>query len=247
MRKVLSMSASSCLVLIGCVLLGAVQSPEASSALAVGAPSAQSDLGHALSAATHAGSAHITVEFFSGTTTGRVVQDSSARSGKQTVSIGKELASVVLVGHSAYISGNRTGLTSFFGLPSAMLPGLVGHWASVQPSDAVYSEVTANVTLASALKNVTPQGTLVEGKRSKVHGQQVKSISGEVPGGGGRLILFVTTKGKPLPVEAVETSGSGTTAKGEIVTFSHWGEKVHVSPPSQSVPFSALQAVAGAS
>ena len=78
------------------------------------------------------------MHFFSGSTTGKVVQDSSLRSGEQTVAIGKELASVVLVGGVAYISGNGQGMTSYFGLPTALGPTLAGRWISVQPADSQF-------------------------------------------------------------------------------------------------------------
>lgn len=187
------------------------------------------------------------MHFFAGATNGRVVQDSSLNSGKQTVAINKELASVVLMPDgSAYISGNSQGLTSFFALPASVLPGLLGRWASVARSDSVYRGVTGNVTLQSALANVTPSGPLVEGKRTKVNGQWVKSLSGSVPGGGGRLILFVSANKRSLPVEAIESSEFGGSSRGEIVTFSRWGEPVSLERPSQSVPFSALEAAASA-
>ena len=193
-----------------------------------------------LAAATKAGSARISVQFFSGSTTGKVLQDSSLRSGKQTVAIGKALASIILTKGTAYISGNAKGMTSFFGLPSALTSALAGKWISIQPTDAAYQSVTANVDLGSALSLVTPSGSLSTGKREMINGQSVTSISGAGPGGGGRLTFFVATGGRRLPVQAVESSGTAKSPKGEIVTFSRWGEQVHVPTPSGAVPISAL-------
>jgi hypothetical protein len=208
--------------------------------------SAQRDVAHSLAEAKQAGTVRITVQFFTGSTTGKVVQDSSLTAGKQTVAIGNELASVVLLRSSAYISGNNEGLTSFFGLPSAMVSALIGRWASLQPGDSPYSAVTANVTLRSALANVTPSGTLIEGKRSMVDGQLVRSIAGSLPGGGGHMLLFVAINKRSLPVEAVESGGNGASGQGEIVTFSHWGETLRISAPHGAIPFSALQTIASA-
>ncbi len=209
--------------------------------------SASQALKHSLNDATEAGSARITVQFFTGSTTGKVVQDSSLHSGEQTVAIGKELVSTVLVGGAAYISGNSQGLTTYFGLPSALVPTLNGKWVSVQPTDAAFQSVSANVSLTSALANVTPSGTVVAGKRSKVDQQWVNSISGEAPGGRQRLTLFVAANKRALPVEAVESAGSGKSATGEIVTFTRWGEQVHVPTPSGALPLSAIQAASSAS
>jgi hypothetical protein len=233
---------------VGCLVLSLAVTSEASASLAVGSSgSVRQALEHSLSTAKKEGSARITVEFFSGSTTGKVVQDSSLRSGKQTVAIKQEIASVVLVDGAAYISGNSKGLTSYFGLPSSLVATLAGRWVSVRPSDSAFRSVSANVALSSALANVTPSGTLVTGKRSKVNGQSVKSISGEPPGGGGRLTLFVAANKKGLPVEAVETSGSGQSARGEIVKFTRWGEQVHVATPSGALPISAIQAASSTS
>ena len=229
--------------LVGGLLLSAAVASAGSAAAATGSSgSADQTLKHSLAAAINTGSAKITVQFFSGSTTGKVVQDSSLHSGEQTVAIGKGLASTALVGGTAYISGNSKGLTSYFGLPNAVVATLAGRWVSVPPSDSAFQGVTANITLPSALAAVTPSGTLVTGKRSRVDGQWVRSISGEAPGGGGRMTLFVATNARSLPVEAVESSGVGNSVKGEIVTFSRWGEPVHVVAPSQALPVSAIRA-----
>ena len=135
-----------------------------------------------MTAAKSAGSARISVQFFNGSTSGRVVQDSTLHTGKQTTAIKKEVVSIVLVGGVAYISGNTKGLTSYFGLPSSLASTLTGKWVSIQPTDSFFRSVSANVDLTSALANVTPGGTLVAGKRSRIGGKQVRSIGGDAPG-----------------------------------------------------------------
>ena len=247
-RTITSTTARNGLVIVGCLLLSLLGTSEASASVALASsPSVSQSLAHALGAAKEAGSARITVQFFSGSTSGKVVQDSTLHSGKQTVAIKNELASVVLTGGTAYISGNSSGLTSYFGLPSSLVPTLTGRWVSVQSTDSAFQSVSANVALSSALANVTPSGELVAGKRSKVDRQWVKSISGGAPGGGGSLTLFIAANKKSLPVEAVESNGSGKAAKGEIVTFTRWGEQVHVPTPSGALPLSAIEDASSAS
>lgn len=236
------------LALVLCGLLSLATTAEASASVdAASSSSVSQSLAQALGAAKAVGSARITVQFFSGSTNGKVVQDSTLHSGKQTVAIKNELASVVLTGGTAYISGNSKGLTSYFGLPSSLVPTLTGKWVSVQPTDAAFQSLSANVALSSALANITPSGTLVAGRRQRVNRQWVKSISGEAPGGDGRLTLFVAANAAPLPVEAVETSGSGRSAKGEIVMFTRWGEHVQVPVPAGALPLSAIEAPSSAS
>ena len=222
-------------LIVACLLGLSVTSGATPSVAAASEPTPQQALQRSLGTAKSAGPVRITVHFFSGSTTGKVVQDSSLRSGEQTVAIGKELASVVLVGGAAYISGNGQGMTSYFGLPTALGPTLAGRWISVQPADPQFRAVAANVTLASALANVTPSGRLIMGRRSRVNGQAVKSVAGTAPGGGGRLVLFIAARGRSLPVEAVESSGGGTSARGEIVTFSRW--VTGSAWPRRRVPF----------
>jgi hypothetical protein len=234
------------LVVLACLIGLSVTAGGPAMMAAASTNAVQQALARSLGAAQGEGSVRITVEFFSGSTTGKVVQDSSRNSGEQTVVIGKEVASVVLVGGVAYISANGQGMTSYFGLPSSLVPTLAGRWISVHPTDSPFRAVTANVTLASALRNVTPAGALVTGKRSRVDGQSVNSIAGTVPGGGGRLTLFLAAHGRPLPVEAVESSGAGKSAKGEIVTFARWGEHLHVPTPSGAIPISTIDAASSA-
>ena len=129
-----SKTARNGLTIAACLLLSLAVTSGASASVALGASgSASQALRQSLTAATAAGSARITVQFFSGSSTGKVVQDCSLHSGEQTIAIGKALASVVLVGGSAYISGNSQGLTSYFGLPERVGPTLAGRWVSVHP------------------------------------------------------------------------------------------------------------------
>ena len=98
------------------------------------------------------------------------------------------------------------------------------------------------LTLSSALKEVSPTGSIVKGKPRTVNGQPTTSLSGTGPTGIARVTLFVAAHGNALPVEAVGSGGSAENASGEIVTFSRWGEAVHVPVPTESIPISTLSA-----
>ncbi len=204
-------------------------------------------LAEAVAAATGTGSVRVSVRFFNGKVTGEVVQDSAKHSAVQTVAIGKERMSTVLVGGTAYISGNASGLASYYGLPQSDASAMSGRWISVTSSDQGFSSIVSGLTLTSALKEVAPTRTLTEGKRSTILGKSTFSISGTASSGQSGVTLFVTTKGRHLPVEAVVSStsgkGSSTGASGEIVTFSRWGE--HVVPPkvTGAVPISLIPSV----
>jgi hypothetical protein len=196
----------------------------------------------AIKSAQKVGSVRVTVHFFSGQTTGELVQDSTRASAKQTVAIGKERVSIVLSRGTVYFSGNAQGLVNYFGLTKAVATTLADRWVSASSSDSAFPSLVAGLTLSSALKEVSPTGSVAKGKRRTIDGQTTTSLSGTGPAGIARVTLFVATDGKSLPVEAVGSGGSAKKASGEIVTFSRWGETVHVPVPSESIPIATLNA-----
>ncbi|HVA07130.1 MAG TPA: hypothetical protein VNG12_10355 [Acidimicrobiales bacterium] len=212
------------------------------SGAATGTPlTASQELQAATAAANSEGSVRITVHFFSGHSTGELVQDTGLSTGVQTVAIGKERISIVLIKGVAYFSGNNQGLTKYFGLPQTLASRLSGRWISVTAADSGYQSIINGLTLSSAIKEVAPTGTIALGKRSKVNGQSTVSVVGLASGGTTRITLFVAASGKPLPVEAASSGGTGTQKSGEIIAFSRWGEKVHVPRPTRTIPISSLK------
>jgi hypothetical protein len=193
------------------------------------------------------GSARVTVRFFSGKKTGELVQDSALQSGKETVAIGKERISILLFHGTAYFSGNTSGLTSYFGFPKADATTLAGRWVSVSPTDSGFTSVVAGLTLPAALKEASPTGSITKGKVKKLNGELTTSISGTGSATKIPTSLFIAAKGKPLPVEAVASAGSGKKTSGEIVTFSHWGEAVQIPTPSNAIPISTLSSLSAGS
>ena len=211
-----------------------------SSGAAKSSVSASQLLRTAIASATQQGSVRVTVHFFSGNKTGEVVQDSAVQSGVQPVAIGNERVSMVLVGGIAYVTGNRQGLTSYMGLPAPIATALAGQWISIPPTDGGFKSVISGLTLSSALNEVTPAGSVSQGKPKTLNGQSTFSISGTGSTGQARTSLFIATNGNRLPVEAVSATGSGKGVSGEIVTFSRWGEQVRTPKPAASVPISSL-------
>jgi hypothetical protein len=200
-----------------------------------------SELATATAEATHAGSVHVAVKFVSNGQTGNVVVDSTASSGQETLTYGKQIVGIVLVNGVVYITGNSQGLVSYFGLPASSGTALSGRWIAFDSSDNGYQTFLSDVALASVLKSVTPTGTLVKEKSSRLLGKKVIAVAGKGPAGEDRGVLFLQSKGNTLPVEAVISNGSGKNAAGEIVTFSRWGEKVDPAVPTGAIPISTLR------
>lgn len=242
--KTLSTSSARAAIGVGCMLAAvACSSPAfgASSSERSGTGSASQILRSAISSATKFGSVRVTVHFFSGTTAGELVQDSSQNSAVQTVAIGSERVSILLSDGIVYFSGNNPGLVHYFGLSDANAAILAGRWVSATSSDASYQSLIAGLSLTSALKEITPTGSIARGKSVIVRGQRTTSVSGTGPAGLAHVTLFIAAKGRPLPVEAVGSGGGkGTKLSGEIVTFSRWGEHVKIPTPSSAIPISSL-------
>jgi hypothetical protein len=228
---------------LGCLLSTALASGVAGAATAPSSGPASRALKASVAAARQKGSVHVTVHFFSGKTTGALVQDSARQSAVQTVAIGKERVSILLRNGTAYFAGNVKGLTSYFGMPKTLATTLTGRWVSVSPSDSAFQSIVAGLTLASALKEASPSGSITMGKQTKVAGQLTQSISGSASSSVPPTTLFVARSGSHLPVEAVSSRGNGKGLSGEIATFSRWGEKVHVPTPANPIPLSTISAM----
>jgi len=226
---------------LGSVLIHAAVASNASAAPPQGPSLSPSQLlTTSLASASGEGSVRVTVHFFSGKVTGELVQDSARLTAEQTVAIGKERVSIVLIGRNAYFVANKLGLSKYFGLSPALAATLSGHWISVTPADWGYQSVTAGLSLAAALGEVRPTGHITEAKRKSVNNQLTIAVSGAGTSSVPRTTLFIAATGRPLPVEAVSSSGDGKTAAGEIVTFSRSGEKVRTPKPTDAIPFSTL-------
>jgi hypothetical protein len=229
------------LLVPACVFPLAVLCPSTSGATKF-SNSASQLLKTTIASATQRGSVHVTVHFFSGNKTGEVVEDSALQSGVETVAIGQERVSIVLADGNAYVTGNRQGLLSYMGLPASMATALADQWISIPPTDRGFTSVISGLTLSSALHQVTPAGSISQGKQKTVNGQSTISVSGTGSTGQAKTSLFIATKGARLPVEAVAATGNGKAVSGEIVTFARWGESVHTPKPATSVPISSLRA-----
>jgi hypothetical protein len=201
----------------------------------------------AITAADKFGSVRVTVRFFSGKSTGLLVEDSGRTSGEQTVAIGKERASIVLVDDTIYFTGNSSGLVKYFGMPQTIAATLANRWISAAPTDSAYASLSAGLTLSSALKEVTPTSHVTKGRARTINGQSTTNVYGAGPAGLSQVSLFIAKKGRPLPVEAVGSGSTKAGASGEIVDFSRWGESLHVPQPTGAIPISTLSAASAAS
>lgn len=199
-----------------------------------------------VAAATAKGSVHLATTNSNGATGGGTY-DIRASEGRQTVYDGGQgSADLLVLPGSAYVKGDEPFLENSFGLSASSASQYAGKWISFAPSDPGYQQIVAGDTLASALTESTPTGSLTLTPTRTIDAQSVVGLSGGLPrddlqgGAKGSQVLYVSTAAPYLPVEVV-TKGSldgqsGTTT----VTFSRWGETISIAAPAGATPASSI-------
>jgi hypothetical protein len=200
-------------------------------------------LGMALSMMKAAVSVHADVREVRQSRTAVYAEDSAHGAGREEITIsGGERAIVLVVGKVTYIKGNEAALTGFFGFPPAAAGRLVNRWISFRPGDTGYQELTSGVTLAGLAGQLQLTGPLTIKAPGMVAGRPAVGVHGTVPASAGapagsRATLYVAASGRALPVSyRLDRTGSLQFA----VTFSRWGERLHLTAPPQAIPVTSI-------
>jgi hypothetical protein len=181
---------------------------------------------------------HVAVSATVGTTATTASGDAGPSSGQQTIHIGAQSATVIYVGHVAYVHFDTIALAQTLGAPT-MSAAAVGKWVSFQPTDRGYGAIISGVTLTSLVSQLLQfPGALAIGTPTVVNGRPVVPITGETRLDGRTIkgTLDVTRTAHPLPVE-VNASSSGAS---QTVIFSNWGSAVTMTAPSGATPAQGL-------
>jgi hypothetical protein len=218
-----------------------VQPAPAASPLA-GLP-ASGVLGTALSTIKAAVSVHTNTRLVQQSRTAVYSDDSADGAGRQEITIsGGEHAIVLVVGKVTYVQGNKAALTGIFGFPAATATRLVNRWISFRPGDTGYQQVTSGVTLAGLVSELELTGPLTIKAPGTVAGQSVVGVHGTVPASvgapaGSKATLYVAASGRTLPVSyQIDRADSLRLT----VTFSRWGEPVHITAPPRAIPVTSI-------
>jgi hypothetical protein len=197
------------------------------------------------------GSFHQTVSQVSGKTHGTLEDNVTLHSGRQLIiSSDGTRAQVLVLDGTAYISGNRYALKSYFSFSSSEIDVIGRNWVSIPSTSSAFAAVAYDVTVPTALTEIAPAGHLTESGEQTIDGQRVIGIHGGVPaatagGGTGATTLYVTASSHPLPVRAsTEVNVRGHPKVYLTATMSHWGEHVAVSAPTGQVAAAQLQTLA---
>jgi hypothetical protein len=195
----------------------------------------------------HAAAARHSVHYVSSSATSkaaiRLVSDVAKGRGIQRITVTKNgqrgLATVLVVGGSAYIRGNAFTLHDYFPFTQAQAARYAGKWISIPSSSGAYAAVAADATFASFLDDLLPSKhlTLV---RATISGTESVGVRGPVRQGGVKLVetVYAPASGTPLPFEekAVVAGHPGVSQ----TRISKWNESVRLHAPAQSVPISTV-------
>jgi len=165
-------------------------------------------------------------------------QDSGLSGGRQTVTIGAEQATVVLIGDVAYVQADASALHDYLGLPSSTA-SFGGKWISIRPTDRQYVAVTAGLRLGDALKQDTIGPPFAIEPPTVLDGQRVIPISGTADTAGGAAVsgtLYVPVSGPVLPV-AFDLAAATITDRS---VFSRWGMATTLTVPPNPIAFSSI-------
>jgi hypothetical protein len=220
----------------------------AAAALATGVALAARSPQQWRAAMLHAASSQHSVHYVSVSTEPGVknlqVSDVGPGRGIQRITVTKHgrsgPATVLIVGHIAYIRGNTFTLHDYFPFTKKQAKKYSGTWISIPPSSPAYSAVAADATFASFLSDLLPRKDLSV-VRATIAGRKAVGVRGIVrQQQGAKLIetVYAPASGTPLPyaerVAVVGLRGTGS------VRMSRWNEPVHLKAPKHAVPISAV-------
>jgi len=187
-----------------------------------------------------AGSFHMVSVTKHGKQTATFVQDVGRTQGTQDITIGAQHVSIRVIAGVAYVRANRLALLNFLGFPASIADRLHDRWVSFTSTDPGYTDISAAVTLDSAITEIAITGAVAKTPVTTVLGQSVFGLTGTA-GGGGTETLYVRASGTPLLVQQRAVNKGDT----QVVTFSRWGERVLVAKPSGAIAFSSIVGSSG--
>lgn len=225
--------------------------PAATRSASPTAPSvAESLLQRTLAALRSGGSVHVDSSTTTSAGSEASTDDATASGGRQTVTVSKtEQMTVLLIAGVGYVQGEGTGLT-LFGVPQSQAEQFAGKWIVLRPGDTLgtssYDDVTEGITLSSVASELKPGGgpaTLAA--PAVIHGQRVVAVQAPLPAGSqfsaaARDVVYMTDDSLARPVLSEITNAVGYTYQ---MSFSRWGETVHLTAPTKTIPASSVTPV----
>lgn len=157
----------------------------------------------------------------------------SGKGGSGKLSEGGLSFELIRIGSTAYIKGSEAFYKHFGGSATASL--LKGKWLKAPTTSEQFS-MLATITDPRKLLDMTlaSHGKLEKAKTTTVNGQEAVPVRDLTQGG----TLYVSTIGKPYPVQITKGGSSGGS-----IAFDKWDEPVELKAPasSETVDITKLQ------
>jgi hypothetical protein len=186
---------------------------------------------------------HVAFTASSGTTgkTERIAADVGQTSGSETVTEGTAEVAIRITPTHAYVSGNRSGLITLFGLSAGSAKKLGHKWETWRAGTTEYNGLRSDVTMAS-VTDLLPKakGTVLARTTSDGTPYLVLRWTTAKTASTPKLTNTLTITASGLPLPAAET---GTATGGAHITtmLSRWNEDVTVSAPPASSTMTSSQ------
>jgi hypothetical protein len=168
--------------------------------------------------------------------------DATAAGGRQLISTsaGGDVTILFIAG-VGYVQANVAGLVGFMQVPQSQAQSEAGSWISIRPGEELgqndYDDVVDGITLSSVATELTIAGPLTLTALTTVAGQQAIGVQGRAPASmqlpsTARVTLYVATSdARPLRYQV-----SGVSGYTDQITFSDWGERLHLAAPPNALP-----------
>jgi len=235
---------------------GSSAGPSGSSAgSASGAPAAASPGGKSapvllrdtLAALRAGGSVHVDMTDNSPQSSLVYSDDATASGGRQVITIDRTgHATILFIAGVGYVQANASGLAAIFDLPQQLAGQFADQWIALRPGDklglSTYDDVTSGITLSSVATELGSNGTPKLTAPGIVAGQRVVGVQVPLPAGqqlpaAARDVLYITDNSLLRPVVSEVTNAGSYKYQ---MSFSHWGETLHLTAPANAVPASSV-------
>jgi hypothetical protein len=213
-----------------------------SSAASLAGKSAEQIMADAIRAVRAAESVHVVAHDAAGSKTITFTDDVSATTGREVIRTnGGGQATFLLIAGVGYLRGNAAAWVNYYGAPARAAAQLSGRWISFHHGDRDYQRLTSQLTLSGFIHEISLEAPLARRGSGLVGNQPAVAVQGTTSAASGapagsKATLYVASTGRPLPL-TLKGDAPGTRLR---VTFSNWGEALHLAPPPNSLPASSL-------
>lgn len=233
--------------LVGCGSIGHSARPSlsarpSSSATLLAGQSAEQVVAEAIRAVRAAGSVHIVAHAAGGSQTATFIDDISATTGREVIRTeGGGRATLRLIAGVGYLRGNAAAWENYYGARARAAARLSGRWISFHHGDPDFQRLTSQLPFSGFIHEISLEAPLARRGSGLVGNQPAVAVQGTLSGASGapagsKATLYVASTGRPLPL-TLQGRTPGTRFR---MTFSNWGEALHLTPPPNPLPASSL-------